>query len=211
MSTVADTDSSRTTPATRSRRTADQTREHVLDTAGQLFYWHGIRSTGIDRVAREAAVAPPQIYRIFRSKDELVTAYVQRNDEGYRRWFDTALADGGDKPRRRLLALFDALATQVRPEVCRGCPFLMTLAEFPERDHPAHQHAVGTKRWVRQRLLAETRLLAAEHADDLADDLALVMEGVYASVQALGHDGPARRARALVEQLLPHDHADAGR
>jgi hypothetical protein len=28
------------------RRTADQTREHVLETAHELVYWHGIRGTG---------------------------------------------------------------------------------------------------------------------------------------------------------------------
>jgi hypothetical protein len=36
----------------------------------------------------------------------------------------------------------------------------------------------------------------------LADQLALVMEGVYASVQALGADGPARQARAVAEVLI---------
>jgi hypothetical protein len=37
----------------------------------------------------------------------------------------------------------------------------------------------------------------------LADQLALIMEGVYASVQALGTDGPASQARALVETIVP--------
>ena len=36
----------------------------------------------------------------------------------------------------------------------------------------------------------------------LADQLALVMEGVYASVQALGVGGPAQRARGFAEALL---------
>ena len=198
------------------RRTAEQTSNNVLDVAGELFYWQGIRSTGVDRVAADAAVAPTQIYRLFRSKDELVAAYVERNDQGYRQWFDAALAVGGGSPRERLLALFDALARQVRPEVCRGCPFLLALAEYPAGEHPAHQHAVATKAWVRVRLLDQTRELVAHlglddgtttaamvDPEQLADDLVLVMEGVYASVQALGADGPARRARTLVEQLLP--------
>jgi hypothetical protein len=37
----------------------------------------------------------------------------------------------------------------------------------------------------------------------LADRLALLMEGVYASVQALGSEGPARDARAFAEAILP--------
>jgi hypothetical protein len=39
---------------------------------------------------------------------------------------------------------------------------------------------------------------------ELADHLMLVFEGVYATVPALGAAGPARRARSLVEALLPH-------
>jgi len=36
----------------------------------------------------------------------------------------------------------------------------------------------------------------------LADHLTLIFEGVYATVQALGAQGPAKRARALVQALL---------
>lgn len=53
---------------------------------------------------------------------------------------------GGPDPRARILALFDALDEQVRPENCRGCPFLMALTEFPDPDLPVHRHAVATKR-----------------------------------------------------------------
>jgi AcrR family transcriptional regulator len=72
------------TPDTRTRRTAAQTREHVLAIANELFYWHGIRATGIDAVAAEAGVAPTTLYRLFASKDDLIAAYVERADRLYR-------------------------------------------------------------------------------------------------------------------------------
>jgi AcrR family transcriptional regulator len=177
------------------RRSGADTREHVLEVAHELFYWRGIRATGVDAVAAEAGVAPTTLYRLFASKDDLVAAYVERASRLYREWFDDA-AGAGAGTREHILAVFDALAVQVRPENCRGCPFLMALTEFPEEHLAAHRHAVAVKAWVRRRF-AE---LGAP--DDLADDLALVMEGVYASVQALGVDGPARRARRLAEALL---------
>jgi AcrR family transcriptional regulator len=186
----------------RLRRTAAETREHVLQVARDLFYWHGIRATGVDRVAAEAGVAPTTLYRLFASKDDLVAAYVEREGRGFRAWFDEAVEAGGPDPRERILALFDALAVQVRPENCRGCPFLMALAELPDAGSPAHQHAVATKAWVRARFV---KLAAGLEIDDpaaLADHLMLIMEGVYGSVQALGADGPALRARALVERLI---------
>ncbi|MGH3977681.1 MAG: TetR/AcrR family transcriptional regulator [Pseudonocardiaceae bacterium] len=188
------------------RRSAEETREHVLQVAHELFYWQGIRATGVDQVAAEAAVAPTTLYRLFASKDDLVAAYVEHADQLYRQWFDAAAAAGGAGPRDQILAVFDALAEQVRPERCRGCPFLMTLAEFPDATHAAHRHAVAMKSWVRQRLGELTDQLARIRTGDpaeLADHLTLIMEGVYASTQALGDHGPARRARALIERLLP--------
>lgn len=179
-------------------RSAAQTREHVLQVTHDLFYWNGIRATGVDRIATAANVAPTTLYRLFASKDELIGAYLERAGRLYREWFDAA-ADGAD-PRQRILAVFDALTEQVQPGQCRGCPFLMALAEFPDPEHPAHRTAVAVKQWVRKRLGELVADLGRTEA--LADQLALVMEGTYASVQALGVAGPARNARAFAEALL---------
>ena len=187
-------------------RAAADTREHVLRVARDLFYWEGIRATGVDRVATEAGVAPTTLYRLFGSKDGLVAAYVEREAQGFREWFEAALGAGGADPRARILAVFDALAEQVRPENCRGCPFLMALAEFPDPAHPAHRAAVTMKTWVRDRLGQLTAALASggrtTRPERLADQLSLVMEGTYASAQALTAEGPARHARAVAESLL---------
>jgi len=183
------------------RRSAAETRQHLLEIASELFYWQGIHAVGVDRVAAAAGVAPTTLYRVFASKDDLVAAYVEHNSMGYRAWFDAAVATA-DEPRAQIRAVFDALSVQVRPEQCRGCPFLMALAEYPDPQHPAHVHAVAAKDWVRARFVALATAAGAAAPADLADDLMLVMEGVYATVASLGADGPSRRARALVTALL---------
>jgi AcrR family transcriptional regulator len=190
----------------KTRRSAAETRAHLLTVARQLFYWQGIHSTGVDKLAAEAKVPAATLYRLFASKDDLVTAYVVSNAEPYKAWMAAATDPEGGPPRHRILALFDALAEQVKPDNCRGCPFLMVLAEFPDRAHPASAEAVALKAWVREHLRQLTRDLAAREPvadpDALADQLAIVVEGVYASVQALGDSGPARQARALAVTLL---------
>lgn len=181
------------------RRSSAETREHVLQVTHDLFYWHGIRAVGVDRIAAEAGVAPTTLYRLWASKDDLVAAYVERADRGYREWFDAALGHGS--PREQVLSLFDELVVQTQPDRCRGCPFQMALTEFPDPEVAAHRHAAANKAWVRTRLGELTAGFPGHEA--LADQLALLMEGVYASAQALGADGPARSARALTEALLP--------
>ncbi|WP_036333432.1 TetR/AcrR family transcriptional regulator [Microbispora sp. ATCC PTA-5024] len=190
----------------RKRRTSAETREHVLEVARRLFYWNGIRAVGVDRIAAEAGVAPMTLYRLFPSKDDLVTAYVDRTEDDYREWFAKATQADGRSPRDRILALFDELLAQTQPHVSRGCPFLMTLAEYPQSEAGCHRHAVDLKKWTHARMLELVDQLAeSQTVDDpagLADHLILIMEGVYASVQALGAQGPARRARAIAERLL---------
>lgn len=190
----------------RKRRTAAETREHVLGVAHDMFYWDGIRATGVDGIASAAGVAPTTLYRLFASKDDLVAAYVEREDRLFREWFEAAVEAGGRHPRERILAIFDALAEQVRPEVCRGCPFQMALAEFPDAALAAHRNAVANKTWVRGRLAELTGDLAegtpiGEPAA-LADELALLVEGVYASAQSSNADEAAALARALAKRLL---------
>jgi AcrR family transcriptional regulator len=194
-----------TAPTIRTRRPAAETREHLLDVAEDLFYRHGIHATGVDTVAARAGVAPPTLYRLFGSKDDLVAAYVERYASGYRDWIESITADPALSVRDRILAIFDALTDVTRPETFRGCPFLMVLAEYPDPASAAHVSAQAVKAWVRAKLHALTVELPGQTeagAPVLADQLALVVEGLYASTAALGSDGPAQYARALAAVVL---------
>lgn len=190
----------------RTRRRAAETREHILAVAAELFYWEGVHATGVDAVAARADVAPTTLYRLFASKDDLVAAYVERCSTAYKDRLTLASSPSTGTPRERILAVFDVFTDEALSESCRGCPFLMVLAEFPDPRHPAHERAVAHKVWVRDLFHALVRELATESAPDdaadLADRLALIAEGIYGSVQALGASGPARHGRACAETLL---------
>lgn len=201
---------SKTTPQNREplvRRSSAETREHVLAVAHELFYWDGIHATGVDRVAMRAEVAPTTLYRLFASKEGLVAAYVQRCAQRYRDLLSAATAPLMGTPRERILAAFDAFAEEaLQPELCRGCPFLMALSEFPDPRSPVHVAAVAHKAWVRDlfRVLADelAQTTSVEDPGMLAEQLTLIEEGVYGSVQALGATGPATQGRACAEALI---------
>jgi AcrR family transcriptional regulator len=191
------------------RRTAAETRELVLDVASRLFYWQGIRATGVDKIAAEAGVSPNVLYRAFATKDELVAAYVARSRQQSQDRLDAAVAAAGPDPRAGILAMFDALAEDIRPEVFRGCACMMTLAEFPDEALPAHQGAVGAKVWVRRRFGELVARLGVAEPEVLADQLSIIWEGTNSTAQAMSADGPPASARALVTAILDH-HAPPG-
>uniref|UniRef100_UPI003F4927C1 TetR/AcrR family transcriptional regulator n=1 Tax=Nonomuraea bangladeshensis TaxID=404385 RepID=UPI003F4927C1 len=184
------------------RKTAARTRSHVLRVAGELFYRKGIRATGVDLVAAEAEVAPTTLYRLFTSKDGLVGAYVENTYLDFRARVTAATEAAGHDPRDQIHAIFNAVFEQVSSEQYRGCPMLMALAEFSDPDLPAHRNAVTAKSWFRETLGELTSRLDVDDPAQLADHLTLVFEGLHASGQSLGSQGPAMQARSLVETIL---------
>ena len=54
--------------------------EHILDAAVVEFERHGFRRVALDDVARRAGVSRTTIYRRFASKDELVGAVIEREN-----------------------------------------------------------------------------------------------------------------------------------
>ncbi|MFC0108159.1 TetR/AcrR family transcriptional regulator [Kibdelosporangium aridum] len=185
------------------RRTAAETREHILKVAHELFYWHGIRAVGIDKVAAEAGIAPTTLYRIFAAKDDLIAAYVDRSHDSSVAKFTEAADKAGPDPKDQLLAMFDSLIEQMNPAEFRGCACMMTLAEFPDPELPAHQKAIASKTWVRGRIGELTaRIEGVEDPEKLADQLVLIWEGANASAQALGVGGPAKHTREFAETTI---------
>lgn len=174
--------------------------------AGELFYRDGVRATGVDTVAARAGIAPPTLYRLFATKDDLVAAYVERCSAAYQDKLLAAGAESAGTVRDRIRNVFDAFAEDAATESCRGCPFLLVLAEYPDAGSPAHVRAIEHKRWVRSLLQSLVDELAAEcpldDAARLAEQLTLVAEGIYGAVQALGADGPAAQGQACADALI---------
>jgi acyl-CoA reductase-like NAD-dependent aldehyde dehydrogenase len=56
-------------------------RQRILDRAYELFSRRGVRGVGIDEVIMNASVAKATLYRHFKSKDELVRAFLQHREE----------------------------------------------------------------------------------------------------------------------------------
>lgn len=186
------------------RRTAAETREHILEVATRLFYWQGIRATGVDKIAAEAGVSPNALYRVYATKDDLVAAYIARSRADSEVRLNAAVAAADDDPRARILAMFDTLAEDIRPDRFRGCACLMTMAEFPDPALPAHQGAVGAKEWVRAKFGELAEQLGVTDPKTLADQLSIIWEGTNSTAQALGADGPPANTRPLVVAILDH-------
>src|ERR1700754_3591162 len=80
--------------------------DKIMQTADRLFYIQGYNLTGINQIIEEADISKPSLYNHFRSKNELLLAYL---DKLYTDWF-AGLDSFSEKlasPLDKLIALFD--------------------------------------------------------------------------------------------------------
>jgi AcrR family transcriptional regulator len=177
-------------------RRAAATKAHVLDVAARLFYRHGIRAVGIDRLAADAGVTTTTLYRIFGSKEGLVAAYLRQADETWTAWLERSTSAGG------LAQFFDELDAQACAADYRGCPFRLALAEYPSAKSEVHRIAVESKRRTRQSFRDLVAGEGSRNPDTAAEQLMLVMDGICASAAergpAVSHGAGPALARTII-------------
>lgn len=177
-------------------------REDVLTAATELFYREGIRAVGVDTIVERAGIAKMTLYNHFSSKDELAVAYLQGRDEGVRRFIEGRVVELAAEPRERLLAIFDAFAEQVERDDFRGCHLINALAELADRDHPARRVALERNQRWRAYLLELAQAAGLREAEELADQLFLLLEGAFVAAVMERSSQPMRRARRAAGLLL---------
>lgn len=161
-----------TTPST-------SVRERILDTAAELFYQEGVRAVGVDLVVERSGVAKTSLYRHFTTKDELVAAVLERDDANYWADWDKTATRHRNAPRDELTAHLKWIARDIAAPKYRGCPFLNVATEFPAADHPARVVALRHKVELRRRLGTLAKQIGVARPDNLANQIALLIDGAY--------------------------------
>ncbi len=167
--------------------------DRILDVAGGLFYREGIRAVGIDRIIEEAAIAKATLYRYFRSKEELVLAYLEGRHAVVMAGMAEVRSNTND-PRAQLSEIFDRLRQKAESPEFRGCAFGLAVAEHGESARivaMARMH----KNAVAEVLDGIARAAELEDPDGIGRHLALLYDGALARRAIFGKAQPMREAR----------------
>lgn len=176
-------------------------RERILNTASVLFYAHGYRAIGVDRLIAESGVAKMTFYRHFPSKDDLIRAYLENASEQYWVWINGMIAEH-NPPRAQLEAIFEGVAKLASSPQCLGCAWMHAAAEFPDMTHPGHVAALEFKNKMLAKLEALSRAAKARDPEGLAQDLMLVMDGAWAAARVFGVGNHGARAGITAKNLI---------
>jgi AcrR family transcriptional regulator len=160
-----------------------EVRNRILETASSLFYTRGVRAVGVDLVVEQAGVAKTSLYRHFGTKDDLIAAFLEREDQDFWGVWDRVADQHAHDARAELHAQLEWIGERVGRPNYRGCPQINVAAEFPEADHPARQVAQAHKRELRRRLKRIAERLQVAAPDALAGQLSVLVNGAFVSTQ----------------------------
>ncbi|OBQ58468.1 TetR/AcrR family transcriptional regulator [Mesorhizobium erdmanii] len=160
--------------------TQSPTRKRIIDAATRLFYAEGIGRVSVDAIAEKAGLTKRTLYYHFKSKDDLIAAYLDGRDQPNLQqmagWFDAAQG-GAD---RKVEAIFSNLARVARHPKWKGCGFLRTAAELASMPgHPAvkvgSRHKSNFETWLAGALSGQ----GVEEPRTVAREIVLLIDGSF--------------------------------
>lgn len=164
-------------------RPTPNARDRILTAANKLFYSEGIRAVSLDNIAEKAGITKKTVYYHFKSKDDLVEAYLVSRDQPnltlYRKWFSEA--DGGLPDK--VAAIFSQIAVSARHPKWKGCGFLRTAAELANMPgHPAMKVGAAHKKKFETWLTEEFQAVDLEQPEALARHIVLLLDGAFSTI-----------------------------
>src|ERR1700733_2881144 len=186
---------------------APSTPDRIIAAASKLFYSEGIRGVSVDAVAAKAGVTKRTLYYHFRSKDDLVAAYLAARDQPnlvlFQQWFEQARGGAAAKVQN----IFRNLARSARHPKWRGCGFLRTTAELANLPgHPAIRIGAAHKKKFEAWLRTSFEEAGIASAAPPARQILLLLDGSFAVVQlhrdASYMETAGEAASSLVEMAL---------
>jgi AcrR family transcriptional regulator len=183
-------------------------KERVLATAAQLFYAEGIHSVGVDRIVADSGVTLATFYRHFASKEQLVLAYVDRNDQQARMLF-ASLGARRSTARQQLALHINDNADQLRRRRYRGCPFVNAASEYPDPTSAVHQAILTHRQWYLAALARLCKAASIADPERIANIMLMLRDGA-GMAGYLGDRHAARRDYIAAAQSLLRLPNDTG-
>ncbi|WP_217197809.1 TetR/AcrR family transcriptional regulator [Streptomyces buecherae] len=185
-------------------------RERILDAAEELFQREGIRRVGVQAIAERAETTKMAIYRHFETKDALVAEWLRIVAADYQAAFDRVEVEHPDRPREQILGLARFIAEGLPSLSYRGCPFINSLAELPDRAHPARQVIEEHKARQTRRLVGMCADAGLPDPEQVAAEVTFALEGAQVSVQNGSIDRVGERLLRIVEAIVDRHRSPRG-
>ncbi|MEV4604146.1 TetR/AcrR family transcriptional regulator [Amycolatopsis sp. NPDC049253] len=152
-------------------------RERILEAATELFYGQGIRAVSAEKIIAKVGITKVTFYRHFRTKDDLIVAYLERRAK----WERDAVEGARRAAEGNVPEVFRMVAEAIGAESCspgfRGCPFINAAAEYADADHPVRQTVDAHRKWFKHTIEEMLGEIGVADVSTAADQLVILRDG----------------------------------
>ncbi len=179
------------------------TRQKIIDASKKRFYRDGFRNVGIDQILADVGISKTAFYKHFECKEDLMLAALDDQDRWVRQTFGEMVRQhAADPGTDQLMALFDVVDSLVASDDFQGCIFVHAAIEFPLPHDPAHQAAARSKRSMEALIEQFAADAGALNPHALAQELCLIMEGVYVTKHLTRNPASVQIARRVAKLAI---------
>lgn len=179
--------------------------QHIITTAGNLFYVQGYNSTGINEIIDKCSIAKATLYSHFKSKEDICVAYLEHRHGAFMdslKGYVTRRKAG----KNQLLAIFDLLQDMYWEENFQGCWGLKTLGELS----PKQKKILGVIQKQKKELLLYLGEVVGENIPNLSKaetekisgGLYLLYESAITESHLFKNDWPIYMAKSIAPSLF---------
>ena len=179
------------------------TRQKIIDAAKKRFYRDGFRNVGIDQILADVGISKTAFYKHFECKEDLMLAALEDQDRWVRQTFtDMVRKHTAQSGADQLMALFDVVDSLVASDDFQGCIFVHAAIEFPLPHDPAHLAAARNKKSMEDLIEQLAAEAGAPNSRALAQELVLIMEGVYVTKHLTRNPAAVEIARRVARRAI---------
>ncbi|KAB1230465.1 TetR/AcrR family transcriptional regulator [Chryseobacterium viscerum] len=184
----------------------EKVRDRIIRVASDLFYKQGFNSTGINQIIAEADIAIGSLYNHFSSKNDLLQAYLIKEELNWFEGFESSTSKISE-PREKLLALIDYRKKLQQTSQFAGCHFIKIVSETGEGNPSisgfARQHKEKQKDLIKTLIKEYGAEKELTDTDLLTDTIFLLIEGAVVTSTINRQNDSFDQVKKIVQGLLP--------
>ncbi|MCW1960821.1 TetR/AcrR family transcriptional regulator [Chryseobacterium viscerum] len=183
----------------------EKVRERIIRVASDLFYKQGYNSTGINQIIAEADIAIGSLYNHFSSKNDLLQAYLIKEEFGWFEGFEKSISKIS-APKEKLLALIDYRKKLQQTSKFAGCHFIKIVSEIGEGNPSvsdfAKQHKEKQKDLIKTLVTEYGTKEQLNDIDLIAENIFLLIEGAVVTSTINKQNDSFDQVKKIVQGLL---------
>lgn len=168
-------------------------KQKILETAHDIFYQHGFHACGVELLAREAGTTKRTLYAHFGSKDRLIEAVLNYQNEQFIKRLKKHLDN--TKPEACIKGYLEFIQAWIQSKNFYGCIFINACGECSDEAHAPYQIAQAHKQQIRHYLQQQL------NHEMVAELLFLYGEGLIVTAQT-GMTELSRSVDTLTDLLI---------